>query len=50
MILWHLIIVVLSSFQLFLEEAKWALLDQDQLLGNVPHAHIVGVDIGGLCW
>ena len=23
---------------------------QDQLLGNVPHAHIAGVDVDGLCW
>ena len=23
---------------------------QDQLLGNVPHAHITGVDIGRLSW
>ena len=23
---------------------------QDQLLGNVPHAHTAGVDVGGLCW
>ena len=23
---------------------------QDHLLGNVPHAHIAGVDVGRLCW
>ena len=23
---------------------------QDQLLGNVPHTHIAGVDVGGLRW